>query len=909
MPECRRSCSDSEELSPATKNRFDRDGTGAPHRQPIDKQERTNKNLPHFDTLRGEETTGVTSIPNRLRIAIFRSIPSFPMIFGLLALVSQCSVSRRGTLERVALGLAGLLGAGTVAGDETDNNDHDDIDGEDGDRYVVGLESGTATASVAREAMQIHRSFSFSSIGGVVVGRFNEDTRLELEGRSDVRYVQKDSVRRPQLRSVSGTAVDEDLDEEQMVPWGVERVGATEIHEQGNNDDGATVAILDSGIDPEHESLEVAEGEAFADCSGADCATDWADDTGHGTHCAGSVSALDNGVGVVGVAPDVELCSVKVLAGDGSGYDSDIAAGIEWCVENDVDVINLSLGGSEEAQVLEDALSYAYERGVLTIGAAGNTGGQVDYPAAYDECIAVGATDDRDEVPSWSSHGDGIELVAPGEDVLSTKPGDEYEYLSGTSMSTPHVAAVAAQLMSRGLPHAENLDDFDNPGGTRGLLRDTAEDLGFDDDEQGYGLLSAFEAFEELEPVTTDDVTNVRATTATCNGTLNPFEEANDAEVYFEWRDASGSEWTETAPEALSSSDEFNAELDDLTANTEYDVRAVVEMDGERTAGNVETFTTGLDSLAIETDDIEVYDHRSVSAVGELRGLNNAESVDVLFRLRDATAEDWEETDPQTVDAIGSFEDDIGSLEPETEYEIEAVADADGETETGETVSFETDPEPGLPEIDRFELTDDSNDMFVRCNVHWAVSDRDENLELVATELRYADDDEEIHRIATEIEDGEGEASGVHTVRNSDRIEGAGEEYEIALTATDSEGNVTEETEQVALDERSPPPSIDRFEITRADFLGSPEAVVEWTVSDAGEELDAVELEMRIADESEIVDSASSMARGEEESGEDSLRNKNGDGSENKYDVTIRATDYFEQTTEETKRVTLEGSD
>ncbi|ELY54740.1 S8 family peptidase, partial [Natronolimnohabitans innermongolicus] len=436
------------------------------------------------------------------------SMLSLSLLFSTLLL--ERGFTRRSALGSVGAGLVGALGITTAAASDPEPDDEPG-----GDRYVVGLEPGTSTASVSRTASRLYRSLDRSPAGSAIVGDFDDDARRALKERSDVRYVERDYVRRQSVATVDASE-SVDLVDEQRTPWGVERIGATDFHGSDSAGSGATVAILDSGIDPEHESLEVADGEAFIECDEDVCATAWDDETGHGTHCAGTVAALDNGRGVVGAAPAVGLCALKVLAGDGSGYDSDIAAAIEWCADNEIDVINLSLGGSDEAQVLEDALRYAYDNGVLIVAAAGNDGsvGGIDYPAGYDECIAVGSTDERDAVPSWSARGEGIELVAPGEDVLSTMPDDEYVYLEGTSMSTPHVAAIGAKLMSQGLPNAEDTDDVDDPGGARAVLRETAEDIGFDDDEQGYGLLDAFTAFEELEPVTTEDVTDVRTHSA-----------------------------------------------------------------------------------------------------------------------------------------------------------------------------------------------------------------------------------------------------------------------------------------------------------------------------------------------------------------------------------------------------------
>ncbi|ELY93265.1 subtilisin-like serine protease [Natrialba chahannaoensis JCM 10990] len=886
-------------------------------------------------------------------------IASSLRLIVMLALVcAGRPITRRTSLG--ALAGAILTGFGVSPGSATETSGDDaGADGESTDdqpRYVVGLKPGTATESVARTASTVYRSLGLSSNGSVVAGAFDDETRAELESRSDVRYVEPDYRRVQAVRSSdNGTNRQRtgepnetvDLADKQRTPWGVERIGAAEVHEHATGEAEATVAILDSGIDPEHESLDVSEGRSFADCAGSDCAADWDDETGHGTHCAGTVAALDNDTGVVGVAPEVKLCALKVLAGDGSGYDSDIAAAIEWCADNDVDVINLSLGGSDEARVLEDALRYAYDRGVLIVAAAGNAGaaGGVDYPAAYDECIAVGATNDHDEVPDWSARGDTIELVAPGEAVLSTKPGDEYVYLEGTSMSTPHVAAIAAQLIGQGLSHADDPENIDEPGGVRAILRESAEDLGVDADEQGFGLLNAFEALESVDPVTTGEVTDVRASTATLTGELRSNADVESAECCFEWRQTDD-EWTRTEPESVELGDSFSAALDELQPETAYDVRAVMLPDGgasesqdgdggdsgtdsnDETTASIVTFETGRDELAVETTAVEADDHRTLQATGSLDGIGDATTdadatpVTASFRVRPEGEESWDTTDGQVLESIGTYEESISGLEPETMYEVEAVVvagdgdgDGDGGTDesnadetTGGIVTAETDPEPGLPSVDRFELTDDSNSQFVRCAVNWGVSVSNGELELVETELRYAtesDDDgnDILHHVVTELED-QSEESGIHTLRHSDRLEGAGESYTVTITVTDTDGNTTDATEQLSLDERSPPPSIDQFDITTDDFLGTPEAVVDWAVSDEGGELDGVVLELRRG--GSLVDETSSMARNEEASGTDSLRADDA-GEGGTYEVLIRATDYFEQTSEETETVELAG--
>ncbi|MHC3438689.1 S8 family serine peptidase [Natrialbaceae archaeon A-gly3] len=813
-------------------------------------------------------------------------------------------VTRRETLQAVLAGSLGTVGFGAV--DIGTATEHDG----DGDRYVVGTESGAATRDASNYAVATYRTLDFGSRGGATVGYFEEETLEQLREREDVRYVEKDHKRQAynpvetRRRDAGRPAARAPL---QDVPWGLDRIGAEEPPNKVAAERNPTIAILDSGIDPTHESLEVADGYALAECAFGDCETAWADESGHGTHCAGTAAALDNDIGVVGVNPDAELYAVKVLGGDGNGSDSDIAAGIEWCADNDIDVINMSLGGPEPGQVLEDALEYAYERGVLIVAAAGNAGpnnGTIDYPARYDQCIAVAATDSRDEVPRWSSRGEAVELAAPGEEIVSTAPDDEYDTKSGTSMSAPHVAGVAAELLASGVPNAENTDDVDDPGGARAILRETANDLGLPAEEQGYGLLDAAAAYEEIRPLQTDTVSQVRATSAQFNAVVRTLGEADSATATFQWREAGADGWAETDSQRLSESGEFSADVSGLEPDTEYEVRAVTESTDGSEHGDVLSFTTGLADVVVETEETTPVDDATVTAAGDLLGMADAEEATVAFQWREAGAEEWTETDPDTRNGIGGFDGEITGLEPETEYEVRAVVEADGTSDAGAVLSVATEPEPGAPEIDAVEIVDDSNRNAVRARVNWTVTDPDGDLREVTSELRYADEGELLHASTSEIE-GETE-TGTHLLRHDDRLEGAGEEYEITFSATDGEGNVTEITEEVTLDERSPPPSVDHFSITPTDFLGRPRADVEWAVSDAGGELWDFELELRYADGEETLDTATSMVRGDEHSGSDSLTDDDESAMGREYDVTLAVTDYFDQTTTETTRVTID---
>jgi len=244
-------------------------------------------------------------------------------------------------------------------------------------------------------------------------------------------------------QSQSVTFVDSDVLVEslaQTTPWGVSRIDAPSTWSQSTGS-GVQTAVLDTGIDPKHNDLKsnIAFGVAFDRGNIKFNEKDWKDKNGHGTHVAGTVAAVDNSFGVVGVAPSSSLYAVRVLNAQGSGYLSDVIAGIEWSVKgpdgimgtpDDADIISMSLGTTANISAFHDAVDAAYNNGVVIVAAAGNSGDgnpstpELLYPAAYDSVIAVGATDINDNAPSWTNSGDYVEIAAPGVNVLSTYRGN-----------------------------------------------------------------------------------------------------------------------------------------------------------------------------------------------------------------------------------------------------------------------------------------------------------------------------------------------------------------------------------------------------------------------------------------------------------------------------------------------------
>lgn len=275
----------------------------------------------------------------------------------------------------------------------------------------------------------------------------------------------------------------------ETTPWGVSRVNAPAAWPTSRGA-GVKVAVIDTGIDLAHPDL-TANLRTGINLVRPGRTPD--DDNGHGTHVAGIIGAVSNSIGVVGIAPNVELYPVKVLNSRGVGYLSDIIAGIDWAVANRMDVINLSLGTSEHIQSMQDAIRRADQAGTVVVAASGNSGGAVMYPAAYDEVIAVGMTNEDNEVERASSRGPQLDLVAPGDDIYSTYKGQRYREMTGTSMAAPHVVGAAALLEAVPARCDRNGDGRCNRAEVQARLQATATDIlnvGYDT-TSGYGLVNA----------------------------------------------------------------------------------------------------------------------------------------------------------------------------------------------------------------------------------------------------------------------------------------------------------------------------------------------------------------------------------------------------------------------------------
>ncbi|MHB8051471.1 MAG: S8 family peptidase [Coriobacteriia bacterium] len=351
-------------------------------------------------------------------------------------------------------------------------------------RMIVVFERGApASARAQVAALGAARVKNLPLVNGAVV-MLPANVSLSAIARIDgVKYVEPDARAYVSVKPTKPALP-------QVLPWGIDRVNADESKIL-NTGEAIRVAIVDTGIDATHPDLAA---NVKGGMSAVAYTAKYTDDNGHGSHVAGIVAALDNTIGVVGVGPDIDLYSVKVLNRKGSGYVSDIIEGLGWCQANGMDVVNMSLGTSSDVQSFHDAVSALYASGTVIVAAAGNDGigSAVNYPAAYLEVIAVSATTQADGLASFTCTGPQVELAAPGYSIYSTYKSGGYATLSGTSMASPHVAGVAALVIASPVRVGDTNGAWD-PVEVRTRLQATVEDLGAAgwDPGYGYGLVRA----------------------------------------------------------------------------------------------------------------------------------------------------------------------------------------------------------------------------------------------------------------------------------------------------------------------------------------------------------------------------------------------------------------------------------
>jgi len=558
-------------------------------------------------------------------------------------------------------------------------------------------------------------------------------------------------------------------------PWGIEHINSGLVHDNGFTGDSIKVAIIDSGVDHTHRDLEsnFVTGDLGYDFVEED---EYPMDVyGHGTHVAGTVAAARDDFGVVGMAPEVQLIALRILNDDGVGDQARTIAALDWILgynqehpDSPIRITNNSYGRGSEGDALGEAFQKLEQAGVLHLAAAGNSGnpgGNNDsliYPAKYDSVMAVGAVNENNIRPNWSSTGPDLEVVAPGDSVLSTWNNETaytdvdpfsfdedqdtyYKEGSGTSMASPHVAGVAALAWSVD----QNLTNTQ----IRTHLKETAKDIGATQ-EYGNGLVQA-DSVLELEP----------------KGTGFLAGSVTDTEA--------------EAIEGVTVEIEETGETATTDAGGDYLMEDLVAGDYEVTASQ-ENYEPQTRSVTIDEDrsteqnftlaEIETY-----TISGTVTSNDNP--------LEEATVT-LEETGLSTTTA----NDGTYSMDEVKEGEYSLTANKDGYLDQTRSVTIDSNATVDLkleekdvtaPKILTVEIEDTSNPAWTRAEITWRVSGED--LETVELQMF---DQEGGERDSKTMNVSGSEAEGVDELRSR-----AGGSY-VVITVTDQKGGASESDPQ-----------------------------------------------------------------------------------------------------------------
>lgn len=345
---------------------------------------------------------------------------------------------------------------------------------EDSIRVIIGFDESINQGVI--QSVDVHHTYEAMN---AVSASIDEADIEKFQSHSDVKWVEAD-------QKVETSA--------QAETWGYESTNTPDSRTWGLNGEGVKIAIVDTGIDPDHPDLKVVKGTSVLDENES-----WVDDNGHGTHVAGVIGAQDNEIGTVGIAPHADIYAVKALDQGGDGWESEIIAGIDWAIKENVDIINLSLTSCQPSTGMKNTIERAESSGIAVVAASGNgvlCSGEylndVMYPARYESVISVGAVDQKQTRALFSYGGESLDFVAPGTKVFSSyittdKYPDGYRSMNGTSMAAPYVSGILA-LTIQAYPNSS----FDD---RKELLIDRAIDLGEEgkDFDYGYGLIQSLD--------------------------------------------------------------------------------------------------------------------------------------------------------------------------------------------------------------------------------------------------------------------------------------------------------------------------------------------------------------------------------------------------------------------------------
>lgn len=366
-------------------------------------------------------------------------------------------------------------------------------------QYIIVAEDAATYHQVAEEVSEdITVETPILAENNVIVAELGEKEAEELADEKDV-VVEEDIMVTASTEDIMPEESQEETSGEeaqQEWEWNLQAIHAEGIAREESPEQGQVkVAVLDSGVDFV-EGIQLAGWKNFVE-EEEDISLIFQDLTGHGTGIASIIAGNEEGA-IQGVNPNAQLYSVKVLDEENRAPLSRIIQGIYWCMEHDMDIINMSFGTTSYSRALEQAVEDAYEAGILMVAAAGNETGSVEYPAAFEEVMAVAATAPDGQISDFSNTGEELDVAAPGEKIRAAGFFSGYVVTHGTSIAAPHVTGVASLLWEKDLTKSNEF--------IRQLINYSAreiegtEECGLLDAEYALSIYDSFEeAFQEGE--------------------------------------------------------------------------------------------------------------------------------------------------------------------------------------------------------------------------------------------------------------------------------------------------------------------------------------------------------------------------------------------------------------------------
>ncbi|MGP3783659.1 S8 family serine peptidase [Paenibacillus sp. 1A_MP2] len=529
---------------------------------------------------------------------------------------------------------------------------------------IIVYKNADGKKAIVDESVDIKHEFE--TIPAVAATVTSADLH-ELASDPNIAYIERNTKFRVTGGDIKVTSIPAEQSQ-----WNFQAIQPTKRWDEGYTGAGVKVAVIDTGIFA-HSELTIAGGVSTVDYT-----TSYNDDRGHGTHVAGIIAAKSGNGGIVGIAPDAQIYAVKAIGADGEGTILDVLEGVEWSIQNGMDIINISLGMDTDSSLFKEMIDNAYDAGIVIVGTAGNEQEgipldtyTIQYPAKYDSVIAVGAVDNLNQRGGFSSVGEEVELAAPGVDIISTYVKADgtggYGKSSGTSQAAPHVTGMIALLMQK-YPTMSNVE-------LREEIKKYAVDLGAPgrDIEYGFGSLSFN---KDVTPPA--EVMNLAISDKTENSISLSWKNPQDADF------VTNNIFANNVKVGTTNGEVFT--LENLQSNTSYTI-AVKSLDqnGNESAGEVVVAKTDADVTApAEVSNLAVAEKTTTSA--KITWTNPTDSDFLRVNLTQ---------NGTSVGSATTTEHEFTGLTPNTTYVFDfKTEDASGNVSAGQSLTVTTDDLP-----------------------------------------------------------------------------------------------------------------------------------------------------------------------------------------------------------------------